>query len=67
MDEQNLLQQHIDVLFQQNAAGDLTVLNEPPYDHAPMFYAGVTRKQTTTKFHETISPATRGYRRKDAK
>lgn len=47
MDEQTLLQQHIDVLFQQNEVGDLTVLNESPYDKAPQFYVGVTRKKAS--------------------
>lgn len=59
MDEPTLLQQHIDVLFEQNDAGDLTVLNGAPHEQAPMFYAGVTRKQTITKYHEKMSPTLR--------
>lgn len=59
MDEQTLLQQHIDVLFQQNEAGDLTVLNESPYDKAPQFYVGVTRKKSITKYQESMAPELR--------
>lgn len=59
MDEQSLLQQHIDVLFQKNEAGDLTVLNEAPYDTAPQFYVGVTRKKSIAKYQERIAPTLR--------
>lgn len=44
------MEMHINVLFKHNEVGEITLINEPPYEIAPRFYIGSTKKGNVKRF-----------------
>lgn len=54
MTDSRLMNMHIDVLYQQTAAGKLTVINEPPFEEAPLLFLGLTKDGVIQKYSENV-------------
>lgn len=52
--DEDLMQLHLDVLYQQNEVGALTVMNEPPFEPAPTVHIGVTRDGKQMRFSSRV-------------
>lgn len=49
-----LMKLHIDVLYQKNHKGALTVINEPPFETAPTVMVGATKEGKVVYFSEEV-------------
>lgn len=54
MTDSQLMTMHIDVLYQQTAVGKLTVINEPPFEEAPLLFLGLTKEGVIQKYSEHV-------------
>lgn len=54
--ELELMEIHVNVLFRQNDAGLITVVNEPPFDIAPRLFLGVTKGGHIHKYRNGLDP-----------
>ncbi|MGE8203259.1 GNAT family N-acetyltransferase [Heyndrickxia sp. NPDC080065] len=50
-----LMEIHVNVLFNSDEQGRITHINEPPYDAAPRFFIGGTRKGPIVRYHKGLS------------
>ncbi len=49
-----LMSHHVDVLFRHDTEKKITVVNEPPYEVAPLFYIGATREGKIVRYLNTL-------------
>lgn len=49
-----LMSHHVDVLFRHDTENKITVVNEPPYEAAPLFYIGSTREGKIVRYSNTL-------------
>lgn len=54
MTDLQLMKMHIEVLYQQTASGKLTVINEPPFEQAPLVFLGVTKDGVIQKYAQQV-------------
>lgn len=54
MTDLKLMEMHIKVLYQQTSNGKLTVINEPPFDLAPLVFLGVTADGIIQKYAQQV-------------
>ncbi|MBQ0140250.1 MAG: GNAT family N-acetyltransferase [Kurthia sp.] len=50
MSDLKLMKNHVEVLFQQNKQNQLTVINEPPFDDAPLLFIGLTKEGSVQRY-----------------
>lgn len=50
LNDLKLMENHVEVLFQQNQRKQLTVINEPPFDDAPLLFIGLTKEGVLQRY-----------------
>lgn len=50
-----LMKHHVNVLFKHNTENRITVVNEPPYDVAPLIFIGATRDGSVVRYLNSLS------------
>ncbi|MFL0506781.1 GNAT family N-acetyltransferase [Ureibacillus sp. 179-F W5.1 NHS] len=50
-----LMRHHVKVLFKHNTENRITVVNEPPYDVAPLVFIGTTRDGSVVRYSNSLN------------
>jgi len=50
-----LMRNHVDVLFKHNTENRIRVVNEPPYDVAPLIFIGATRDGSVVRYLNSLN------------
>lgn len=50
-----LMRHHVKVLFKHNTENRITVVNEPPYDVAPLIFIGATKEGSVVRYSNSLN------------